>query len=75
MSRIMIKCMATGQAVSTGMVTDQYAWKTLAAEDARLDQERCIPGVLHSPATLTDASNHGRADAMRARCAAMARSC
>jgi hypothetical protein len=30
MSIIMIKCLATGQAVSTGMATDQAAWQKLA---------------------------------------------
>jgi len=59
----MIKCMATGQAVSTGMVTDQYAWKTLAADwagdaficpacakmHARIKTEAFLE-VLHSPA-------------------------
>ncbi len=32
MSRIMIKCLKTGQAVSTGMVTDQATWRRLAAD-------------------------------------------
>ncbi len=31
MTKIMIKCLATGQTVPTGMVTDQAAWKKLAA--------------------------------------------
>jgi hypothetical protein len=32
MPKIMIKCLSTGQAVSTGMATDQAAWNRLAAE-------------------------------------------
>jgi hypothetical protein len=30
MSKIMIKCLSNGQAVPTGMVTDQSAWNKLA---------------------------------------------
>ena len=30
MSKIMIKCLSTNQAVATGMVTDQPAWNKLA---------------------------------------------
>ena len=51
MPKIMIKCLKTGQAVSTGMVTDRAAWRKLAAnwesdaltcaayDTARMDQE------------------------------------
>ncbi len=31
MPKIMIKCLRTGQAVSTGMVTDQATWRRLYA--------------------------------------------
>ena len=56
MAKIMIKCLKTGQVVSTGMVADQTAWRKLAADwagDAFLcpacgtmhgmDQEGCFP--------------------------------
>jgi hypothetical protein len=32
MPKIMIKCLKTGQAVATGMVTDQATWRRLAAD-------------------------------------------
>ncbi len=32
MSKIMIKCLSTGQVVATGMVTDQFAWRKLVAD-------------------------------------------
>jgi hypothetical protein len=32
MPKIMIKCVRTDQAVSTGMVTDQAAWRRLPAD-------------------------------------------
>ncbi len=32
MPKIMIKCLKTGQAVSTGMVTDHAAWRKLPAD-------------------------------------------
>jgi hypothetical protein len=34
MSRIMITCLSTGEAVQTGMVTDQPTWKKLAGDSA-----------------------------------------
>ena len=48
MTRIMIKCWKTGQAVSTGMATDQASWSKLA-DDWPGDAFRCATcGMMHA---------------------------